>query len=284
MSHPSDIDLDGKVVVITGGAAALCVEFGRILASCGAHVALLDLDRQAAERHAAEICKQGGSAIGLGVNVLDKATLETAAQQVRERFGPCDLLINGAGGNHPKGTTDKSFYEDGDHADPEVLSFFDLDQKDVEFVFNLNFMGTLLATQVFVQQMLSRSGCAVINISSMNAFRPLTKIPAYSGAKAAVSNFTQWLAVHFAKERIRVNALAPGFFITQQNHNLLIDQASGEPTVRARQILDHTPMGRFGKVTDLTGTLLWLASNDASGFVNGVVVPVDGGFSAYSGV
>lgn len=284
MSLPVDVNLRDKVVVITGGAAVLCAEFGRVLAACGARVALLDLDREAAERHAAEICRQGGTAIGLGANVLDKASLQAAAQQVHTLLGPCDLLINGAGGNRPRGSTDKEFYETGDLADAEVLSFFDLDQKDIEFVFNLNFLGTLLATQVFAQQMLSRSGCAIINISSMNAFRPLTKIPAYSGAKAAVSNFTQWLAVHFSRQQIRVNALAPGFFLTPQNQHLLVDRHSGAPTARAQQILGHTPMGRFGTVADLTGSLLWLASEAASGFVNGVVIPIDGGFAAYSGV
>lgn len=284
MTLPFTIDLQGKVVVITGGAAILCAEFARALAACGARIALLDLDHEAAERQAAEICAQGGSAIGLGANVLDKSTLQTAAQQVLEIFGPCDLLINGAGGNRPKGSTDKSYYESGDLEDPEVLSFFDLDQHQVEFVFNLNFLGTLLATQVFAQQMLTRSGCSIINVSSMNAFRPLSRIPAYSGAKAAVSNFTQWLAVHFSRENIRVNALAPGFFHTRQNHHLLIDDSNGAATPRARQILEHTPMRRFGEIGDLTGTLLWLACDQASGFVNGVVVPVDGGFAAYSGV
>lgn len=284
MKLPFQIDLGGRVAVITGGGGVLCAEFGRALASCGAKVALLDLDGDAAERQAAAIRAQGGAAIGIAANVLERASLEQAAATVLAHFGPCDLLLNGAGGNNPKGTTSKESYESGDLADPAVNSFFDLDQQAVEFVFKLNFMGTLLPTQVFAQQMLDRPGCSIINMSSMNAFRPLTKIPAYSGAKAAISNFTQWLAVHFADAGIRVNAIAPGFFETAQNQSLLIDPASGKYTERAEKIIAHTPMRRFGVTDDLLGSLLWLASPQASGFVNGIVVPVDGGFSAYSGV
>ena len=284
MKLPFKIDLSGQVAVVTGGGGVLCAEFGHALAACGAKIALLDLDGAAAERNAAALRAAGGQAIGIVANVLDRASLDNAAAQVLAAFGPCDLLLNGAGGNSPRGTTSKEWLEDGDLDDPSLTTFFDLDPKAVEFVFNLNFLGTLLPTQVFAQQMLGRSGCSIINISSMNAFRPLTKIPAYSGAKAAVSNFTQWLAVHFAKAGIRVNALAPGFFLTQQNHALLMDANTGVLTERARKIVDHTPMGRFGESHELTGTLLWLASRQASGFVNGIVVPIDGGFSAYSGV
>jgi NAD(P)-dependent dehydrogenase (short-subunit alcohol dehydrogenase family) len=215
---------------------------------------------------------------------LERASLEVAAEGVLKAFGPCDLLLNGAGGNHPKGTTTKEWLEEADLGDESLTTFFDLDPKGIEFVFNLNFLGTLIPSQVFARQMIGRQGCSIINISSMNAFCPLTKIPAYSGAKAAVSNFTQWLAVHFCKVGIRVNALAPGFFLTNQNHKLLIDEATGEFTARAKKIIDHTPMGRFGESHELIGTLLWLVSNQASGFVNGVVVPIDGGFAAYSGV
>jgi NAD(P)-dependent dehydrogenase (short-subunit alcohol dehydrogenase family) len=284
MKLPFNIDLNGRVAVVTGAGGVLCAELAESLAHCGASVALLDLNGPAAEAVAARLCAQGLKAIGIAANVLERESLEAAARRVEEELGPCDLLLNGAGGNHPKGTTTKEWLEPTDLADESLTTFFDLDPKGVEFVFNLNFLGTLLPTQVFAKQMLGRKGASIINISSMNAFCPLTKIPAYSGAKAAVSNFTQWLAVHFSKVGIRVNALAPGFFLTNQNHKLLIDETTGELTARAHKIIDHTPMGRFGESRELIGTLLWLASEDASSFVNGIVVPIDGGFSAYSGV
>lgn len=284
MTVPFSIDLSGRVAVVTGGGGVLCSQMARALAECGAKVAVLDLNAEAAEAAATALRADGFTAKGFGANVLERASLEAAAEAVKAAFGPCDLLLNGAGGNHPKGTTSKEWLEEADLADPSLNTFFDLDPKGVEFVFNLNFLGTLIPSQVFARQMIGRSGCSIINISSMNAFCPLTKIPAYSGAKAAVSNFTQWLAVHFAKVGIRVNALAPGFFLTNQNHKLLIDEATGEFTSRAKKIIDHTPMGRFGESEELIGTLLWLASEPASGFVNGVVVPIDGGFAAYSGV
>lgn len=284
MKLPFKIDLNDKVAVVTGGGGVLCAELAAALAANGAKVAVLDLNAEAAEQVAAQLRALGTTAIGVGANVLERASLEAAAERVLKELGPCDLLLNGAGGNHPKGTTTKDWFEPGDLADSSLTSFFDLDPKGVEFVFNLNFLGTLLPTQVFAQQMIGRAGCTIINVSSMNAFRPLTRIPAYSGAKAAVSNFTQWLAVHFAKVGIRVNAIAPGFFLTAQNQRLLVDEATGEFTSRARKILDHTPMGRFGESRELIGALLWLACEKASGFVNGVVVPIDGGFSAYSGV
>lgn len=277
-------DLAGKIAVITGGGGVLCAELAGALARCGMKVALLDLNPQAAEAAADKLSALGATAIGLGANVLDRASLEAAAAQVKAQLGPCDLLLNGAGGNHPKGTTSKEYLEVADINDPNLTTFFDLDSVGVGFVFNLNFLGTLLPTQIFAQQMVGRPDCTILNISSMNAFCPLTKIPAYSGAKAAVSNFTQWLAVHFCKVGIRVNAIAPGFFLTAQNHSLLIDEASGQYTARARKIIEHTPMGRFGESHELVGTALWLASSQASGFVNGVVVPIDGGFAAYSGV
>lgn len=285
MKLPVSVDLAGKVAVVTGGGGILCADMARALAASGAKVAILDLKQEAAETVAAAIRTEGGQAIGLGANVLDRASLQAAADQVKATFGPCDLLINGAGGNHPKGTTTRETMspEDLTQKDPNVITFFDLDPDGMRFVFDLNFLGTLLPTQVFAQQMVGRSGCSILNISSMNAFRPLTKIPAYSAAKAAVSNFTQWLAVHLAPMSIRVNAMAPGFFVTNQNRALLFSP-SGEPTERAGKILSHTPMRRFGEATELLGTLLWLASDEASGFVNGVVVPVDGGFAAYSGV
>lgn len=284
MKLPFKIDLNDKVAVVTGGGGVLCAELAAALAANGAKVAVLDLNAEAAEQTAAQLRALGATAIGVGANVLERASLEAAAERVMKELGPCDLLLNGAGGNHPKGTTTKDWFEPGDLADSSLTSFFDLDPKGVEFVFNLNFLGTLLPTQVFARQMIGRAGCTIINVSSMNAFRPLTRIPAYSGAKAAVSNFTQWLAVHFAKVGIRVNAIAPGFFLTAQNQRLLVDEATGEFTPRARKILDHTPMGRFGESRELIGALLWLACEEGSGFVNGVVVPVDGGFSAYSGV
>jgi NAD(P)-dependent dehydrogenase (short-subunit alcohol dehydrogenase family) len=278
-------DLSGKVVVVTGGGGVLCAEMARALAGSGARVAILDLKLEAAEAVAADICKNGGEAIGLAANVLERESLEQAAAVVLARLGPCDLLINGAGGNHPKGTTTRETFtpEDLSEQDPSVVTFFSLAPEGMRFVFDLNFLGTLLPSQVFARQMVGRTGCSILNISSMNAFRPLTKIPAYSAAKAAVSNFTQWLAVHLAPAGIRVNAIAPGFFVTHQNRALLFS-AEGKPTARAHKILGNTPMQRFGESHELTGTLLWLACEEASGFVNGVVVPVDGGFSAYSGV
>lgn len=282
MHLPFKIDLTGKVAVVTGGGGVLCSGFAKAVAQCGAKVAVLDLRAENAALVAAEINENGGTAIGLAANVLDKESLSTAKKAVNERLGQVDILINGAGGNHPRGTTTKEYYEPGDELDEDVISFFDLDPQGVEFVFNLNFLGTLLPTQVFAGDLVSKKDGIILNVSSMNAFCPLTKIPAYSGAKAAVSNFTQWLAVHFSKTGIRVNAIAPGFFITDQNRALLIDE-QGDYTPRSQKILNNTPMGRFGETEELTGTLLWLLSEGAT-FVNGVVVPVDGGFAAYSGV
>ncbi len=226
-----------------------------------------------------EINSAGGKALTIQTDVLSKESLEKAHVKILETYGPCQILINGAGGNHPKGTTEVEFH---DQTRKDVISFFDLDPESIQFVFNLNFIGTLLPTQVFASDMLGSEDCCIVNISSMNAFRPLTKIPAYSGAKAAVSNFTQWLAVHFAREGIRVNALAPGFFLTNQNHALLMGE-NDALTNRGETILQHTPLGRFGEPADLDGALLWLCSKSAR-FVTGVVIPIDGGFSAYSGV
>ena len=285
MQQSFKVDLAGKVAVVTGGGGVLCAEMARALAACGARIAILDLKQEAAETVAAQIRAEGHEAIGLAANVLERASLEAAAAEVERQLGPCDLLVNGAGGNHPKGTTSRETFSPADLAetDPAVTTFFTLDPEGMRFVFDLNFLGTLLPSQVFAKQMVGRADCSILNISSMNAFRPLTKIPAYSAAKAAVSNFTQWLAVHLAPAGIRVNAIAPGFFVTHQNRALLFSPTR-EPTARAGKILGNTPMGRFGEASELTGTLLWLASAGASGFVTGVVVPVDGGFSAYSGV
>ncbi len=285
MNLPFEIDLKNKVVVITGAGGILCSGFAKVVAKCGAKVALLDLNKRAADAVAEEIIAEGGTAIGIETNVLDVDSIKKARNEINEKFGTCDILINGAGGNNPKGTTSKDFLfkEDLENKDENIKTFFDLDPKGIEFVFNLNFLGTLLPTQAFVKDMIGKEDVTIINISSMNAFTPLTRIPAYSGAKAAVSNFTQWLAVHLSKVGIRVNAIAPGFFLTNQNRGLLVNE-DGSYTERAQKIINATPMGRYGEVEELTGTLLWLLNNKASGFVNGVIVPVDGGFSAYSGV
>jgi NAD(P)-dependent dehydrogenase (short-subunit alcohol dehydrogenase family) len=288
MKVPFKIDLTGKTAVVTGGGGILCSEFSRALAACGANVAVCDLRIAAAQAVVDKIKEDGGNAIAVGANVLDKASLTQAKAVIDKAFGGCDILLNGAGGNSPKGTTTKEylFPEDLDENSGDVkdiVTFFDLDPEGIKFVFELNFIGTLLPTQVFAAGMAKREKPVIINISSMNSFRPLTKIPAYSGAKAAVSNFTMWLAVHFAPVGIRVNAIAPGFFITDQNRAMLLN-ADGSFTSRSEKILAHTPQKRFGKPSDLIGTLLWLCDAEASGFVDGIVVPVDGGFAAYSGV
>ncbi len=282
MPNVLNTDLSGKVAVVTGAGGVLCSAFSKVLARAGAKVALLDLNYEAADRYAREIVEEGGVAKAYRCNVLDKETCFAVADQVQADFGPCDILLNGAGGNNARATTDKEYFEAGD-MEADTKSFFDLDKSGVEFVFNLNFIGTLIPTQAFARQMVGRPGCNIMNISSMNAYCPLTKIPAYSGAKAAVSNFTQWLAVHFSKAGIRVNAIAPGFFSTQQNATLLWNP-DGSPTARTGKILAATPMGRFGLPEELNGALLFLLNNDAAGFITGVTIPIDGGFSAYSGV
>lgn len=275
-------DLTGKVAVVTGAGGVLCSAFSKTLARAGAKVALLDLNYDSAKQFADEITAEGGVAKAYKCNVLDKAACYEVADEVKKDLGPCDILVNGAGGNNPKATTDKEFFELGD-IDADTKNFFDLESDGVGFVFNLNFLGTLIPTQAFARQMVGREGCNILNISSMNAYTPLTKIPAYSGAKAAISNFTQWLAVHFSKVGIRVNAIAPGFFSTKQNAKLLFNE-DGTPTARTGKILAATPMGRFGEANELEGGLLFLLNNEAAGFITGVVLPIDGGFSAYSGV
>jgi short-chain dehydrogenase/reductase SDR len=279
------VDLNGKVAVVTGGGGILCSVMAKSLAEAGAKVAILDLKEEAAKKVADEIVKAGGKAIGVAANVLDLESLKKAEAIVKAELGACDILVNGAGGNNPKGTTSKEYLmpEDLVKKAEGVTTFFDLDPAGVGFVFNLNFLGTLLTTQVFAREMAEKGAGSIINISSMNAFTPLTKIPAYSGAKAAISNFTQWLAVHFSKVNIRVNAIAPGFFLTEQNRTLLTNP-DGSLTARGNTILSHTPMGRFGTPDDLTGALLFLVDDSASSFINGVVLPVDGAFSAFSGV
>jgi len=264
----------GQVAVITGGAGVLCSAMAKGLGAAGAKIAVLDLAREAACKLADEIKAAGGTAIGVPCNVLERPSVETAAEAVLQAFGRVDVLVNGAGGNKPQATTSPD------------KRFFDLPADAVQWVFNLNFVGTLLPSQVFGRLMARQQSGVIINVSSMNAFRPLTRIPAYSAAKAAVSNFTQWLAVHMAQEyspAIRVNAIAPGFFLTDQNRFLLTDADTGALTPRGQQSIGHTPQGRFGTPEDLVGALLWLVSPGA-GFVTGIVVPVDGGFSAFSGV
>ena len=266
--------LSGKVAVITGGGGVLCSTMGQALGEQGVKVALLDLRPEAAQAAADAIKKAGGQAIAVACNVLDRKSLEAAYKAVVDAFGTVDILINGAGGNKKDATTSPQ------------MPFFDLPPEAVTWVFNLNFIGTLLPSQVFGKFFAEKKEGSIINISSMNAFRPLTKIPAYSAAKAAVSNFTQWLAVHMSQNystKIRVNAIAPGFFLTDQNRFLLTDEKTGKLTPRGETIIGHTPMGRFGQAEDLVGTVLWLLSPGAA-FVHGVVVPVDGGFSAFSGV
>lgn len=273
-----------KTVVLTGAGGVLCSTLAKALANQGNKIAVLDLRKEAADKVAQEIIEAGGKAIGVAANVLEKDSLIEAKKAVNAAFGKVDILVNGAGGNHPLGTTSNPFFEleDLQNKTEGFKTFFDLDPKGIEFTFNLNFLGTLIPTQVFAEDMVGREGCSVLNISSMNAFTPLTKIPAYSGAKAAVSNFTQWLAVHFSKVGIRVNALAPGFFLTDQNRSLLTN-TDGSLTQRGQQIIDQTPMSRYGEPEDLVGTTLWLCG-EGSKFVTGVVIPIDGGFAAYSGV
>lgn len=267
-------DIRDKVIAITGAGGVLCGTMAKAMAKVGAKVAVLDLSEEAAKKVAADIKSDGNKAIAVKCDVLQKDSIEAAMGKIINELGNVDVLINGAGGNKKEATTSPD------------LSFFDLPADSIRFVFDLNFLGTVLATQVFAKDMAARGSGVILNVSSMNAFRPLTKIPAYSAAKAAVSNFTQWLAVHMCQnysENIRVNAIAPGFFLTEQNRFLLTDEKSGELTARGKTIIDHTPMARFGKPDELVGTVVWLMS-DAARFVTGIVVPVDGGFSAFSGV
>lgn len=275
-----DLNLKDKVVVITGAGGIICGGIAESLAGTGAKLALLDINQEAVEKEAEKVRALGCEAKGYRADVLDKKSLEQVREQLHADFGKCDILINGAGGNNPRATTDNE-YSAG--AADGMKDFFALDPDGVRFVFDLNFIGTFLPTQVFAQDMAGRKGCTILNVSSMNAFRPLTKIPAYSGAKAAVSNFTQWLAVHFAKDGIRVNAVAPGFFVTNQNRSLLFHE-DGTPTPRTGKILAATPMGRFGEIQEIMGAVKLLLSEEDAGFITGVVIPIDGGFNAYSGV
>ena len=277
MKVPFKVDLKDKVCAITGAGGVICGEFARALAACGAKVALLDINFDAAKKIADEI---GDNAIAVRCDCLNKDSIIAAKENVEEAFGKVNFLINGAGGNNPRATTDNETMSP--ETDTEIKNFFKLEESGIKFVFDLNITTAFLVTQVFAEEMV-KTGGNIINISSMNAYRPLTKIPAYSAAKAGISNFTQWLAVHFAPCNIRVNAIAPGFFVTNQNRALLFDE-QGQPTARTAKILAATPMKKFGEISDLLGALLWLADDNASGFVTGTVIPVDGGFSAYSGV
>lgn len=274
------IDLKDKVVVITGAGGVICSGIARELSATGAKIALLDLNEASAQAVADAINAEGGIARAYRANVLEKESLQKVRDEVVRDLGTCDVLINGAGGNNPRATTSNEYCKVGETYEKD---FFALDDKGVSFVFDLNFLGTFLPTQVFAKDMLGKKGCSILNISSMNAFTPLTKIPAYSGAKAAVSNFTEWLAVHFAPSGIRVNAIAPGFFVTNQNRALLFN-GDGTPTARTGKILNSTPMYRFGEIDELYGAVKLLISEENASFITGVVLPIDGGFNAYSGV
>lgn len=285
MKLPFKTDLSNRVVVVTGGTGVLGSIWVDALASCGAKIALLGRNHDKLDKKVKEVVNNGGIALGFEADVLNKESLVKVHKEILEKLGPCDILINGAGGNHPKGTTTKEYLyeEDLNNDDKDKITLFDLDEDGIRFVFDLNFLGTFLPSQEFAKDMVGRKGCTIINISSMNAYTPLTKIPAYSGAKAAVSNFTEWLAVHLSKVGIRVNGIAPGFFLTSQNESLLLNK-DGSYTDRSKKILNSTPMERFGEPEELIGTLLFLVTEEVSSFVNGIVIPVDGGFSAYSGV
>ncbi len=277
---PLHHDFSGKVVVVTGAGGVLCGDMARAYAIAGAKVAALDLNEEAVKKLADELKAEGYICEGYKANVLDRAVLEEVHKQVLADLGPCDILINGAGGNNPRATTDNEYHHE---AKEGQKTFFDLDAAGVDFVFKLNFQGTLLPTQVFAQDMVERKSGNILNISSMNAYIPLTKIPAYSGAKAGISNFTQWLATHFAGTGIRCNAIAPGFLVSNQNRALLFN-ADGTPTARSGKILGGTPMGRFAESEELLGGMFFLTDDKAASAVTGVILPIDCGFAAYSGV
>lgn len=280
MNLPLNIDFSGKTVVITGAGGVLCGTMVRAFAQAGAKVAALDLNEEAVKKLAEECKKEGYVCEGYKANVLEAEALEAVHAQVMKDFGPCDILINGAGGNNPRATTDNEYHHEA--ADGQK-TFFDLDSDGVDFVFKLNFQGTLIPTQIFAKDMAEKKSGCILNISSMNAYIPLTKIPAYSAAKAGISNFTQWLATHFAGTGIRCNAIAPGFLISNQNHALLF-QEDGKPTARAHKILSGTPMGRFVEGEELLGGVFFLCDEQAASAITGVVLPIDAGFAAYSGV
>lgn len=277
---PLKIDFTGKVVVVTGAGGVLCGTMAKAFAQAGAKVAALDLNQESVEKLAAEVREEGYICQGYKANVLDAEELEAVHQQILSDLGPCDILINGAGGNNPRATTDNEYHHEKTEGQK---GFFDLEPSGVDFVFKLNFQGTLLPTQAFAKDMVERKSGCILNVSSMNAYIPLTKIPAYSGAKAAVSNFTQWLATHFAGTGIRCNAIAPGFLVSNQNRSLLF-QEDGTPTARSNKILSGTPMKRFVEGEELLGGVFFLCDDQAASAITGVVLPIDAGFAAYSGV
>ena len=280
MNLPLNVDFTGKVVVVTGAGGVLCGDMARAYAQAGAKVAALDLNEEAVKKLADELTAEGFTCIGYKANVLDAAALEEVHQAVLADLGPCDILVNGAGGNNPRATTDNEYQHE---AKEGQKTFFDLDQSGIDFLFKLNFQGTLLPTQVFAKDMVAKKSGNILNISSMNAYIPLTKIPAYSGAKAGISNFTQWLATHFAGTGIRCNAIAPGFLVSAQNKALLFNE-DGTPTARSAKILNGTPTARFVDADELIGATLFLCDNKSASAITGVVLPVDAGFAAYSGV
>lgn len=272
-------NLNGRTAVITGGSGVLCSAMAKELVKQGVRVALLNRTIEKGQAIADEITAFGGKAVAFSADVLDRASLETARDQVLSEFGQVDILITGAGGNQPTATTTNEVFGEGD----ESQTFFDMDAQAFSKVFDLNFTGTFLTSQVFGKELLKAKYPVILNVSSMSAYSPMTKVPAYSAAKASINNFTMWMAVHFAEAGLRVNALAPGFFLTEQNRTLLTND-DGSLTERSHKIITHTPMRRFGKPEDLLGTMLWLVDESYSGFVTGITVPVDGGFMAYSGV
>lgn len=280
MNLPLNIEFTGKTVVVTGAGGVLCSDMARAFAQAGAKVALLDLNEEAVKKVAEELTAEGFIAKGYKANVLEPEMLEEVHQAILKDFGPCDILVNGAGGNNPRATTDNEYQHE---AKEGQKTFFDLDASGVDFVFKLNFQGTLIPTQIFAKDMVEKKSGSILNISSMNAYTPLTKIPAYSGAKAAISNFTQWLATHFAGTGIRCNAIAPGFLVSNQNRALLFNE-DGTPTARSEKILKGTPMGRFVDSEELLGGVFFLCDDKAASAITGVVLPIDAGFSAYSGV